>query len=179
MGALIDPHEIYLGSLFERFNNRFGPGFPADNASAWLSGGITEIAALQHEFEIFKPGRPFVKSAALLGLTAGDYGPAKERWVAYLEKLPRMKSDHDSMTGDERIVDALLQNFQRPSGPLPCLLQPQDGRMREPGLVTVSHERPLFYLETVEFLTIRLPFRPSGGPGEATGFGKRTPPPKN
>ena len=135
-----------------------------------------EIAALQREFEIFKPGRPFVKSAALLGLTGGDYGPPKERWVAYLEKLPRMSSDQKGVTGDERIVKALLDNFQRAAGPLPCLLQPHDGRKVKPGLVTASQERPLFYLESVEFLLIRLPMRPSDGPGEATGFGKPTTP---
>lgn len=177
MGVRIDPHEIYLGSFFELFNNRFGPSFPVDDISAWLSGGIMEIAALQREFEIFRPGRPFVKSAALLGLTGSGYGPPKERWVAYLEKLPKMNSDQAGVTGDERIVEALVENFRRPTGPLPCLLQPHDGRMVAPGLVTVSQERPLFYLESVEFLLIRLPMRPSGGPGEATGFGKPTTPP--
>lgn len=177
MGARIDPHEIYLGNFFELFNNRFGPSFPAGDASTWLSGGIAEIAALQREFKIFKPGRPFVKSAALLGLTGSGYGPPKGRWVYYLEKLPRMESDQAGVTGDERIVNALLENFQRKGGPLPCLLQPQDGRNMEPGLVTVSQGRPLFYLESVEFLTIGLPMRPSGGPGEATGFGKPTDPP--
>lgn len=177
MGALIDPHEIYLGNFFELFNNRFGPSFPADDASIWLSGGIAEIAALQREFNIFKPGRSFVKSAALLGLTGSGYGPPKGRWVYYLEKLPRMNSDQAGVTGDERIVNALLENFRREGGPLPCLLQPQDGRKREPGLVTVSQERPLFYLESVEFMTIGLPMRPSAGPGEATGFGKPTAPP--
>lgn len=171
MGALIDPHEIYLGSLFERFNNRFGPSFPGDD-SPWLSGGIKEIEALQREFELFRPDRPFVKSAALLGLTGSEYGPQKERWVSYLEKLPAMSSDQEGVTGDKRLVRALLENFDRPGGPLPCLMQPHDGRRVAPGLVTVSQESPLFYLEGVEFLTIRLPFRPSDGPGAATGYGK-------
>lgn len=176
MGARIDQHEIYFGSFFEMFNKRFGPSFPVDDPSTWRAGGIAEIAALQTEFELFKHGRPFVKSAALLGLTGTSYGPPKDRWVYYLEKLPRMSSDQAGVNGDHRIVTALMDNFKREGGPLPCLMQPHDGRRVAPGLVTVSVGRPLFYLESVEFLTISLPMRPSSQPGEATGYGRRATP---
>jgi len=162
MGVRINPHEIYFGSFFELFNLRFGPGHPA-GTSPWLSGGIVEIAALQSEFGIFRTDRPFLESAALLGLTGALYSPAKERWIEYLAKLPKMDSDNPVETGDQRIVNALLANFAGEGGPLPCFMQAHDGRRMEPGLVTVAAGAPLFYLESVRFLTIQLPMRPAPG----------------
>jgi hypothetical protein len=174
MGARINPHEIYIGSLLEPFNLRFGPAYPAV-ATPWLSGGIVEIAALQREFSIFRAGRPFLESAALLGLTGALYSPAKERWVGYLAKLPEMKSDNPAESGDQRIVNALLANFDRDGGPLPCFMQAHDGRRVEPGLVTVAPGVPLFYLESVQFLTIQLPMRPERPDAAAAARGPRRP----
>lgn len=162
MGLVIDPHEVYFGSIFDRFNMRFGPAMP-DARSVWHSGGIPEIAALQKEFEIFREGRSFLQSAALLGLTGEFGGQAKDRWLEYLLKLPRMQSDADGVNGDDRIVRALVQNLQRAT-PMPCYMRAYDGRTREPGLVAISEERPLFYLESVAFLTISLPMRPAQQP---------------
>lgn len=158
MGMVIEPHEIYFGSVFERFNMRFGPAAPA-GPSIWHGGGITEIAALQKEFEIFRVGRSFLQSAALLGLTGPCSGPAKDRWLTYLLKLPDMNSDIDGVKGDERIVRAIIENLQR-DAPMPCFMRAYDGRTREPGLVVVTEEHPVFYLESVTFLTISLPMRP-------------------
>ncbi len=163
MGELINPHEIYLGTFFERFNMRFGPADP-NAVSHWLSGGITEIAALQKEFEIFKTGRRFLESVALLGLGGDAVGPAKDRWIAYLEKLPKMKSDDAEQTGDARIVNALVANFLK-GEPLPCFMQALDGRTVDPGHVIVSEGEPLFYLEPTKFLVISLPMRPKSAPG--------------
>ncbi len=159
MGLVIEPHEVYFGSIFERFNMRFGPAAPG-GGSVWHSGGITEIVALQKEFEIFREGRPFLQSAALLGLTGAYSGPAKDRWLEYLLKLPQMRSDIDGVNGDERIVRAIVENLNRDT-PQPCHMLAYDGRTREPGLVTVADERPVFYLESVTFLTISLPMRPA------------------
>lgn len=159
MGLIIEPHEIYFGNIFERFNMRFGPALPG-GGTVWHSGGITEIVALQREFEIFREGRPFLQSAALLGLTGLDGGPAKDRWLEYLLKLPQMRSDIDGINGDDRIVRAVLENLGRDT-PLPCYMRAYDGRTREPGLVTVAEEHPIFYLESVTFLTISLPMRPA------------------
>ncbi|MBK1656981.1 hypothetical protein, partial [Paracraurococcus ruber] len=183
MGLLIDPHEIYFNHFINGFNQRFGPAHPAPEpawvanaaavagpARAALAGGIAEIAALQREFGIFRPGRSFLQSVALLGLTGALHGAAKERWLEYLAKLPRMQSNNPRETGEERIVNALVANFDRKDGPLPCYMQAHDGRTLEPGLVVVSEGTPLFYLEGQRFLTICLPMRPSGGPGVATGL---------
>ena len=92
MGMRMLSHEIYFVTFFDRFNIRFGPPTP-DRASVWQSGGIAEIAALQREFEIFRETRTFLESAALLGLGGLVSGPAKDRWLEYLARLPKMKSD--------------------------------------------------------------------------------------
>jgi hypothetical protein len=172
MGALIADHEIYIQSLLELFNVRFGPAHPdltpewlshlkiKAPLQPWLSGGIDEIAALQKEFGIFRAGRPFLEAAALLGVTGALQSAAKKRWVGYLAKLPEMSSDNPAETGDQRIVNALLENFDREGGPLPCFMQAHDGRRVEPGLVAVAVGTPLFYLESVRFLIIHLPMRP-------------------
>jgi len=162
MGMLIEPHEIYFGSFLERFNMRFGPAIPAGQ-SVWHAGGIAEIAALQKEFEIFRQGRSFLQSAALLGLTGEHGGPAKDRWLEYLTRLPGMRSDSDAMNGDQRIVQAIIENLKRDT-PLPCFMRAYDGRTREPGLVVVAEDQPLFQLEGVPFLTISLPMRPAAPP---------------
>lgn len=160
MGMLIYPDEIYFGTFFERFNMRFGPMSVPPEKSHWHSGGIAEIAALHKEFEIFREGRPFVQSAALLGLTGRYSGPAKDRWLEYLLRLPRIKSDIDEVNGDERIVRGIMENLQR-DAPLPCYMRACDGRANEPGLVIVAEEHPVFYLESTSFLTISLPMRPA------------------
>jgi hypothetical protein len=159
MGMMIEPHEIYLGSFFETFNLRFGPAQPGGD-TPWQSGGIMEVAALQKEFDIFKKGRRFLESAALLGLGGLLGGPAKDRWIEYLTRLPRMQSDTPEMNGDERIVSAMIANLAE-AQPMPCYMTAYDGRTREPGLVLVGSGTPLFYLSSVQFLTISLPMRPA------------------
>jgi hypothetical protein len=131
-----------------------------ERGSPWQAGGIVEVAALQQEFEIFRAGRRFLESAALLGIGGLESSPAKDRWLEYLTRLPEMRSDQTDVPGDQRIVGAIVENLQRPS-PLPCFMRAYDGRTREPGLVVVSEEQPVFYLESVTFLTISLPMRPT------------------
>ena len=177
MGELIKPHEIYLGSFFDRFNQRFGPADTYNTASSYHSGGIAEIAALQKQFDIFKPGRAFLESAVLLGLGGTVSGPAKDRWIGYLAKLPKMQSDDPSQNGDERIVNALVANFRKGT-PLPCFMQAYDGRTREPGLVVIEEAMPLFYLAPTTFLVISLPMRPDPG-GKAAPKPKRPRRPKS
>jgi hypothetical protein len=174
MGMIIEPHEIYFCTFFCRFNMRFGPPMPS-RGSVWQAGGIVEIAALQREFEIFREGRPFLESAALLGIGGLESSPAKDRWLEYLARLPQMGSDRADMQGDQRVVGAIIENLGRES-PLPCFMRAYDGRTREPGLVVITEEQPLFYLESVTFLTISLPMRPrqprrsrTGQPRSRTG----------
>lgn len=65
MGALVGEDDVYIGSLIELFNLRFGV---EQEEAELVAGGITEIKLLQEEFDIFKKGQKFVDSARLLGL---------------------------------------------------------------------------------------------------------------
>jgi hypothetical protein len=106
MGALVGEDDVYIGSLFELFNLRFG----VEQEEAELAaGGITEIKALQEEFEIFRKGRKFVESAKLLGLGGLQNNRAKNRWFKLLAWLSKVASDKAGESGDERIVNALIK----------------------------------------------------------------------
>jgi hypothetical protein len=88
MGALVGGDDVYIGSLFELFNLRFG----VEQEEAELAaGGITEIKALQEEFEIFRKGRKFVESAKLLGLGGLQNNRAKNRWFKLLPGCRRYR----------------------------------------------------------------------------------------
>ena len=150
--------DAHIGSLLELFNLRFAPVQDAKEESP-LYGGISEVAALQSEFEIFKAGRPFVESARLLGLGGLANNIVKNRWLKLLAELATYESDRAGENGDERIVNALIENLKLPE-PLPCYMQAHDSRGKDARRVIVqdSH-RPLHYIEQA-YLTISLPMRP-------------------
>ena len=151
MGALMKEHDIYIGTFLDLFNVRFAPTPFAPNPET-VYGGIAEMIALQKEFDIFKPKRPFSESAALLGLGGMYNAQAKNRWFTLLRSLPD--------GGDQKIADALLANFKKKQPPLPCYMLAHDLRVKGENRVIISEStNPLFYLEQ-EYLTISLPMAP-------------------
>ena len=169
MGALMAEDDIYIGPLFDLFNLRFGPEQKDHEHTA---GGVSEIKALQDEFEIFQDGRPFVESAKLLGLGGLHNNRAKNRWFSLLTWLAKVPSDQDGETGDERIVNALIKNFAR-KPPLPCFMKAHDSRGPDGLKVIVREDKPIFYIERT-YLAISLPMAPSVPPG-AKGKAKKKP----
>jgi hypothetical protein len=169
MGALMAEDDIYIGPFFDLFNLRFGP---EQSESEFTAGGMSEIKALQDEFEMFQKGRPFVDSAKLLGLGGLHNNRAKNRWFTLLTWLARVPSDQDGETGDQRIVNALIKNLARKS-PLPCFMKAHDSRDRNgDGLrVVVREDNPIFYIERT-YLTISLPMAPNVPP-EGKGKSKK------
>ena len=169
MGAFMAEDDIYICSIFDLFNLRFGPEQRDTELSA---GGLVEIKALQDEFEIFRPDRPFVESAKLLGLGGLHNNRAKNRWYNVLAWLAKIPSDQEGETGDQRIVNALIKNFAR-KPPLPCFMKAHDCRDKDgDGLrVVVREEYPIFYIERT-YLTISLPMAPNVPPGSK---GKKKP----
>jgi hypothetical protein len=167
MGALMAEDDIYIGPLFDLFNLRFGPEQKDIELTA---GGVSEIKALQDEFEIFQEGRPFLESAKLLGLGGLNNNRAKNRWYSVLAWLAKVPSDQDGEMGDQRIVNALIKNFARKS-PLPCFMKAHDSRDTGGyGLqVVVREDNPVFYIERT-YLTISVPMAPKVPPG---GKGKK------
>jgi hypothetical protein len=170
MGALMAEDDIYIGPLFDLFNLRFGP---EQRDLELTAGGVSEIKALQDEFEIFQEGRPFVESAKLLGLGGLHNNRAKNRWFSLLTWLAKVPSNEDGENGDVRIVNALIKNFAR-TPPLPCFMKAHDSRDPDGyGLqVVVREDKPIFYIERT-YLTISLPMAPNVPPkGKDKGKGK-------
>ncbi len=170
MGAFMAEDDIYIGPLFDLFNLRFGPEQKDVELDA---GGVSEIKALQDEFEILQQGRPFVESAKLLGLGGLHNNRAKNRWFRVLTWLAKVPSDQDGETGDQRVVNALIKNFARKPSPLPCFMKAHD--FRDPGgyglKVVVREDKPVFYIERT-YLTISLPMAPNV-PSKGKGKGKK------
>jgi hypothetical protein len=167
MGALVGGDDVYIGSLFELFNLRFGVEQEEDELAA---GGITEIKALQEEFEIFRKGRKFVESAKLLGLGGLQNNRAKNRWFKLLAWLSKVPSDKAGESGDQRIVNALIKNFAS-SKPQPCFMKAHDSRDKNGyGLkvVVIESDHPIFYIER-PYLTISLPMAPNVPPADKKG----------
>jgi hypothetical protein len=133
------------------------------------------MAALQREFQIFREGRPFVASAALLDVGGLAYDPARNRWLAndpakdrwfeLLSELPTYRSDRSpAENGDQRIVNALIANFGK-AEPSPCFMRGHDGREPDASRVIVlENHTPLFYFDRTQYLTISLPMRPPEQP---------------
>jgi hypothetical protein len=150
--------DTHIGSLLELFNLRFAPQQEPKEDSP-LYGGITEMIALQREFQIFKVGRPFVESARLLGLGGLSNNLVKNRWLKLLADLSSYDSDKAGENGDQRIVNALIANFERPD-PLPCFMLSHDSRGKDARRVLVQDgARPLHYVEQ-PYIAISLPMRP-------------------
>ncbi|RAI58388.1 hypothetical protein [Roseicella frigidaeris] len=180
MGGFMKSDDIFVDTFLNMLNLRFGPSMQ-DEEKEWFTG-IAELAALQKEFEIFREGRSFARSVALLS-TGGFYNPrAKARWYAYLETLRTMRSSEPETDGDTAIVRALLANLAAAS-PLPVHFTSHLAEGRDAArwsVLIAAPQRPLHYMAG-DYLTISLPMRPrggrSGGGGAPPSAAPDTPPP--
>ena len=157
MGAFMKEDDIYIGSLLELFNLRFGDAQKGEE----FSGGVTEMVAIQHEFHVFQTDRTFALSAELLGLGGHNNNRVKNRWFDLLRSLPGWRSDKPGVNGDQRIVQALIANLEG-RNPLPCYMKAHDARDKKGyGPIVVVHEKdtPIFYIDRT-YLTISLPMMP-------------------
>ncbi len=155
MGRMMKEDDIFIDSLFDLLNLRFGPTeFGADNF-----GGIVEMAALQKEFQIFKRGRSFRDSAAIMNLGGFWNARAKNRWYSLLADLKNYDSNIPKQNGNDAIVNALIKNLAS-EPPLPVYFKAHDSRGEGERRVIVGAEpHPLFYIDR-EYLTVSLPMKP-------------------
>lgn len=163
MGAFMAEDDIYITSFIDLFNLRFAPVQKEEPGDLFF-GGVDEMQALQSEFQIFQTGRSFAESAKLLGLGGVNNNRAKNRWFTLLDNLKKVPSDQAGTSGDQRIVNALIDNFGKKKGkPLPCFMKAHDSRGKGPreGLrvIVIEKDKPLFYIEQT-YLTISLPMKP-------------------
>lgn len=155
MGYFLKEHDIYVGTLFDELNVRFAPSQGKESHY----GGVEEMVALQKEFRIFKRGRSFKTSVAVLNIGAFN-NDVKNRWHQYLEKLDSYDSNRKGQNGDVAIVSALIKNLAA-ANPLPVYFTSHDmrGAAENRQVRVLENTRPVFYLE-VDYLTISMPMQP-------------------
>lgn len=148
MGAFLKEDDIYVTSLLELLNVRFGRRFGT------AADGIDELKDLQREFGIFKAGRPLSQSLRVLNV-GGSWNPdVKDRWFKYLDSLDRVDSDEKGVYGGPAVVDRLSDNLES-KNPLPVYFEPHNARDNG-NRVMMTVGRPLFFM-LEDHLVISLP----------------------
>lgn len=155
MGFFMKEHDIYIGTMLDELNLRFAPSQGKESHF----GGIDEMVALQKEFKIFKKGRSFKTSCAVLNLGARN-NEVKNRWQALLGNLAKHDSNVKGQNGDAAIVAAIMKNLSSKT-PLPVFFTSHDMRgAKENSEVKITAKtRPIHYLEQ-DYLSISLPMQP-------------------
>jgi len=152
MGMFMKEHDIHVGSLLDQLNVRFGP--TPDKKTHF--GGIDEMAALQKEFKIFKKGRSFKTSVAVLNIGSSN-AEAKNRLHDYFANLSKHDSNVAKLNGDEAIVAAIVRNLAAKS-PLPVYFTFHDMRAEKGNTRVLIDEkgRPVPFFNR-DYLTVSFP----------------------
>ena len=152
MGMFMKEHDIHVGSLLDQLNVRFGP--TPDKKTHF--GGIDEMVALQKEFKIFKKGRPFKTSVAVLNIGSSN-AEAKNRLHDYFANLSKHDSSVANMNGDAAIVNAIVRNLAS-KNPLPVYFTFHDMRAEKGNTRVLIDEkgRPVPFFKR-DYLTISFP----------------------
>ena len=155
MGLFMKEHDIYIGTMLDELNLRFAPSQGKDSHF----GGILEMVDLQKEFKIFKKGRSFKTSCAVLNLGARN-NEVKNLWQNLLGNLYRHGSNKKGLDGDAAIVDALIKNLSSKT-PLPVFFTSHDmrGDKANTEVKIIDKSQPIHYLEQ-DYLTISIPMQP-------------------
>lgn len=163
MGMFMKEHDIHVGSLLDQLNVRFGP--TPDKKSHF--GGIDEMVQLQKEFKIFKKGRSFKTSVAVLGIGASN-SEAKNRLQEYFGNLGNHDSTVANQNGDVAIVNALIRNLASKS-PLPVYFTFHDMKAEKGNTRVLIDEkgRPVPFFNR-DYLTISFPTLPQKAAKPAT-----------
>jgi hypothetical protein len=155
MGYFMKEHDIHVGSLLDQLNVRFGP--TPDKKTHF--GGIDEMVALQKEFKLFKKGRSFKSSIAVLNIGA-SHSEARNRMHDYFTNLSKHDSNVPSQNGDVAIVNALVRNLASKT-PLPVYFTFHDMRAEKGNtrVLISENDRPVTYFNR-DYLTISFPTMP-------------------
>jgi hypothetical protein len=155
MGFFMKEHDIHVGSLLDQLNVRFGP--TPDKKTHF--GGIDEMVALQKEFKIFKKGRSFKNSVAVLNIGASN-AEAKNRLHDYFTNLAKHDSNVAGQNGDVAIVNAMVRNLAS-KNPAPVYFTFHDMRAEKGNtrVLITEKDRPVPYFDR-DYLTISFPTLP-------------------
>jgi hypothetical protein len=155
MGWFMKEHDVHVENLLGQMNVRFGP--TPDKKSHF--GGIAEMAALQKEFKLFKKGRPFGKSMAVLNIGSSN-AEARNRLLEYFGNLSRHDSNVSGQNGDVAIVNAIIRNLAS-KNPLPVYFTYHDMRAEKGNtrVLITDKSRPVPFFQQ-DYLTVSLPTKP-------------------
>jgi hypothetical protein len=152
MGVFMKEDDTYIASMLDLLNLRFGP----TQGIGEYFGGIEEMVELQKEFKVFKPGRSFRDSAAVLNLGGFWNARAKNRWLLLLERLAEVGSNINGKNGSDAIVSALIDNLAAEKR-LPVHFKAHEaGPKAEASVLIGLEKRPIFY-DYQDYLTVSLP----------------------
>jgi hypothetical protein len=153
MGDFLKEHDIYIDSFANQLNLRFAP----PQGLRTHHGGIEEMAELQKEFKIFKKGRSFRTSIAVLNIGAGAGNEAKNRLYAYFDNLKNHDCNVPGQNGDVALVNAMLKNFAT-KRPLPVHFKYHDmrGENGDKRVVITPKARPISYIAQ-DFMVLSFP----------------------
>ncbi len=155
MGWFMKEHDVHVENLLGQMNVRFGP--TPDKKTHF--GGIAEMAALQKEFKLFKKGRPFHTSVAVLNIGSSN-AEARNRLLEYFGSLSGHDSNVAGKTGDAAIVDAIIRNLAA-KNPLPVYFTYHDMRAAKGNtrVLITDQSRPVPFFQQ-DYLTVSLPTKP-------------------
>jgi hypothetical protein len=167
MGFFMKEHDVKVESLLDELNVRFGP--TPDKKTHF--GGIAEMAELQKEFKIFKKGRSFRQSVAVLNIGASN-AEARYRMLEYFGNLKKHDSNVEGQDGDVAIVNAIARNLASKS-PLPVYFTYHDMRAERGNtrVLITDKSRPVPFFKR-DYLTISLPTK---APATARKAARRAP----
>lgn len=153
MGMFMKEHDVHVTGFQEKLNARFAPSL----GTKGHLGGLDEMVALQKEFGIFKEGRRFETSLAVLNIGGSINQEARRRFHLYLASLRKQKSNVTGKNGDAAIVGALIRNLAAKK-PLPVYFMPHDmsASADQNRVIITDKARPLFYMKQ-DYLVISLP----------------------
>lgn len=153
MGVFMKEDDLYISSMLDLMNIRFGPsqGIGED------FGGIDEMVNLQKEFKVFKQGRSFRDSAAVLDLGGFWNARAKNRWYLLLARLADVGSNIKGKNGSDAIVAAMIRNLSAKS-PMPVHFKAHEAVKGEARVLIGLEKRPIVY-DDRDYLTISLPMK--------------------
>lgn len=154
MGVLMMQDDIYIASLFDLLNLRFGP---SEGPTPDEVGGIDEMVQLQKAFRIVREGRSFRDSAAILNLGGFWNARSKNRWFNLLDNLKKVDSNRGNLKGDPAIVGALIADLEG-SSPLPVHFTSHD--MRSENRVLIEEQKMAVSFIDRPYLSISLPMKP-------------------
>ena len=117
--------------------------------------GLTEMIALQEEFQIFSAKHSLQSSFALLGIVPADWSE-RRRWYRFLELLKTYPSDLANVSGHDRIIKAFKDDLEDKE-PLPVSFRCHNAS-DDPRVIVTKGLPIIFSLDT--YVVVSIPTTP-------------------